>query len=52
MDIISWIFIVLFVLGALTAVVFFFGPTVLEIVAEKAEEWEGILDAIKGGRRE
>ena len=48
MDILSWIFIVLFVVGALAAVVFFFGPAVLETVAEKAEEWQEIMDAIKG----
>ncbi len=50
MDIISWIFIVLFVVGVLAAVVFFFGPAVLELVAAKTEEWEEILRAVKGGK--
>ncbi len=48
MDIIIWIFIVLFVLGVLAAVLFFLGPAVLETVAKKAEQWEEIMEAAKG----
>lgn len=48
MEILFWIFIVLFVLGVLAAVIFFIGPAVLEVLAEKAAEWQEIIDAAKG----